>query len=88
LFIATLELKKTSLEFGQRLEVVGQEEFALNDREVDLDLVEPAGMNEEYGRGVWTRIRLGHLARRRRCAASARWEEPLSTIQNTQRAER
>ena len=45
MFIAALELEKTRFEFGQRFEVVGREEFALNDREVDLDLVEPTGVD-------------------------------------------
>src|ERR1700681_802117 len=45
MLIASLELKQTDFEFDQRFEVVGREELALNDREVDLDLVEPAGMN-------------------------------------------
>ena len=45
MLIASLELKKTDFKFDQRFEVVGREELALNDREVDLDLVEPASMN-------------------------------------------
>ena len=45
MLIASLELKKTDFEFEQRFEVVGHEELALNDREVDLDLVEPASVN-------------------------------------------
>jgi len=40
-----LESKGTLLELGQGTEVVGRENFSLNDREVDLDLVEPAGVN-------------------------------------------
>jgi hypothetical protein len=44
-FVVGLESKETLLEFGQRTEVVGRKDFSLNDREVDLDLVEPTGMD-------------------------------------------
>src|SRR5713101_6356355 len=53
-FVVGLESKETLLEFGQRTEVVGRKDFSLNDREVDLDLVEPTGMDrgvDKYGVG-------------------------------------
>jgi len=83
LLVAILEAKQLLLEIGEGCEVVRREKLALNDREVDLDLIKPAGMH-----GVCTRTRFGHLAWRRRIARRPRWDEPLSTIQNTLRAER
>jgi hypothetical protein len=32
-------------EFGQRGEIVGRQDFSLNDRETDLDSVEPTGVD-------------------------------------------
>ena len=43
--IVALEGKQTLFEFGQRREIVGRKDFSLNDREIDFDLVEPAGMD-------------------------------------------
>ena len=43
--IVELETKEALLEFGQRREIVGREDLSLNDREIDLDLVEPTGVN-------------------------------------------
>ena len=40
-----LESKKARLELSQRIEVIGRENFSLNYRKVDLDLVEPTGMD-------------------------------------------
>ena len=46
-----LKGKQAPLEFLQRREIVGRENLSLNDREIDLDLVEPASvdrcMNED-----------------------------------------
>ena len=41
----TLESQEALFEFRQGGEVVGGENFSLNDREVDLHLVEPAGVD-------------------------------------------
>jgi hypothetical protein len=43
--IAHLKPEEAILEGGERREVVWGEDFALDDREVDLDLVEPTGVN-------------------------------------------
>jgi hypothetical protein len=54
LFIAILEGEKTIFDFGERAEVIGSEDLSLDDREVDFDLVEPAGMDrsvDEHDRG-------------------------------------
>jgi len=40
-----LEGKQALFEFGQGGEIVRRENFSLNNREVDLDLVEPTGMD-------------------------------------------
>jgi len=54
LFVAVLELQQLLLQISERCEVVRREELALDDREVDLDLVEPAGvhgsMDQDDGR--------------------------------------
>ena len=43
--IVDLEGEEALFEFGQRGEVVGREDLSLNDREIDLDLVEPTGVD-------------------------------------------
>jgi hypothetical protein len=40
-----LESHETLFEFGQRREIIGSEDLALEDRKVDLNLVEPTGMD-------------------------------------------
>jgi len=45
LLIAQLELEERCFEFIERNEIAGGEKFALDDREVDFDLVEPAGVD-------------------------------------------
>ena len=45
LLIAILESHELVLERGEAREVVGREELALDDGEIDLDLVEPAGVD-------------------------------------------
>ena len=43
--IALLEAHDLAFESGRRGEVVGIEDLALDNREIDLDLIEPAGMH-------------------------------------------
>src|SRR5213596_1018703 len=43
--VVALEVEDGALETGQVGEVVGLEQLALEDREVDLDLVQPTGMD-------------------------------------------
>ena len=42
--VVGLEVQQTLLEFSQRSKVVGSEDFPLNDREIDFDLIKPTGM--------------------------------------------
>ena len=65
-------------------EVVGREHFPLDDGEEDLHLVEPGGVD----RGVRTMTALGNCAFNRSMAFCPRWEDPLSTTQNTRLADR
>jgi hypothetical protein len=44
-FVAALEGEQTGLDVSEVREVVGGEDFALHDGEVDLDLVEPGGVD-------------------------------------------
>jgi len=44
-FITFLEAQQSSLQFWQRVEIVGRENLALHDGEVALDLIEPTGVN-------------------------------------------
>ena len=70
---------------GERVEVgevVGRQRLALQDREVDLDLVQPRGVDGQVDQ---PRVGIGVL----RAASIERWPawlEPLSTIQNTRLA--
>ena len=43
--VASLEGHHVPLQIGQALEVAGGKQLALNDGEVDLDLIEPTGVN-------------------------------------------
>jgi hypothetical protein len=61
--MALLEAEQLLVQIGEGREVVGREELALDDREVDLDLIEPAGMHWGMDRTMF-----GHLACRRRIA--------------------
>src|SRR5260370_28661862 len=45
LLVVVLEGEQTLLEFGEGGEVIGSEDLALNDGEIDFDLIEPAGMD-------------------------------------------
>lgn len=64
-------------------EVGGREGFALEDREVDLDLVEPAGVLGQMYEGE-----VGEPGLERSAARRPRWIVPLSTTQKTRLAER
>ena len=44
-FVALLEAQETILDLGEAGEIVGGEDLSLDDGEVDLDLVQPTGMN-------------------------------------------
>jgi len=43
--VTVLKAAQAILDGRERWEVVGREDFALDDREVDLDLVQPAGVD-------------------------------------------
>src|SRR5260370_18091890 len=45
LLVVVLEGEQTLLEVGEGGEVIGSEDLALDDGEIDLDLIEPAGMH-------------------------------------------
>ena len=67
--IAALECNQAAFECREICEVARREELALNDGEVDLDLVEPAGMNWCVNQNdVWPRSRAA--------ARCPRWDEP------------
>jgi hypothetical protein len=83
LLVVVLEGQQALLESGEGGEVIGGEDLTLDDGEIDLNLVEQLAWT-----GVWTSTIEGHAARRRLAAFSPRWEEPLSVIQKTRRAER
>ena len=78
-----LEAKNTLGDFVLGSELSGREGFALEDREVDLDLVEPAGVL-----GQMYEVRLGNRLWSRSAARWPRWIVPLSTTQKTRLAER
>ena len=81
--VVLLEAKQTVLDISERGEVVWGQRFALDDREVDLDLVEPTGVDRAVDQHeIWeSRLKAsdGRLAAVR---------GPLSTIQKTWRASR
>ena len=83
LFVAPLEGQVGGLDFSEAVEVVGGEDLALDDGEVDLDLVEPGGVDGQlHEAGVGPAVlRVG------RWRAGRGGSEPLSTTQNTRRAE-
>ena len=58
LLVVVLEGEQTLLEFGEEGEVIGSEDLALNDGEIDFDLIEPAGLDrgvDEHDRGATRR---------------------------------
>ena len=80
--VSGLEGKQPVFESGEVSEVGGLDDLALHDGEVDLDLVQPGRVDrevDEYGGGQASRIRSTD--------AWPAWEDPLSTTQNTLRAE-
>ena len=79
--IVALEAQESVFDSLERGEVIGDQDFTLDDRKIDLDLVEPAGVD-----GVCTSTRLGKAVRSRCREGCPRCEEPLSTIQKTRRA--
>jgi hypothetical protein len=80
LLVVVLEGQQRGLCLGEAAEVVWGQDFALDDREVDLDLVEPGGVD-----GQVDQVQGGPGALEP--AAWPRWLLPLSTTQNTLRAE-
>src|SRR6266487_5268246 len=56
LFIVGLKGQQSCFELGQGGEVVWGEYFSLNDREIDLDLIEPTGMD-----GCMDKVSIGPL---------------------------
>jgi hypothetical protein len=65
-------------EFGQGLQVVGAHGFALQDREVALDLVQPGACT-----GRWISRALGTAFCIRHTDALPQWLEPLSTARSS-----
>jgi hypothetical protein len=63
-------------ELIKRVEAVGAERLALDDREVELDLVEPGGVDREVDEPQVLPAALEPLDR-----GTPAWLEPLSTIQ-------
>ena len=81
--VASLEGHDVPLQIGQALEVARGKQLALNDREVDLDLVEPTGVNRRMNQND-----VGPSGTKAISGAPATMEEPLSVIRNTRRADR
>jgi hypothetical protein len=69
-------------ELGERAEVVGGQCLALDDREEQLDLIQPGGVDRQ-----WIRRALGQALCLRWIEAWPACELPLSTIQKTRRAD-
>ena len=80
--VADLEAGEALLNDVEVGEVVGGQRFSLDDREVDLDLVEPGRVD----RGVHQN-RVGELFGEPVDGLLSRWDEPLSTTQNTRSAD-
>ena len=72
------EALSQSVEIGK---VIGREHLALNNREVNLDLIEPAGINGSMHESEAT-IAIAETL----YGSNPRCEEQLSTIQKTRRA--
>jgi hypothetical protein len=79
---AFLEAGQSLLDLGQVGEVAGRHDLALHHREKDLDW-----FSLEACTGVCTIAALGNRRASRSIAAWPRWEDPLSTTQNTRFAE-
>jgi hypothetical protein len=82
LLVAALEGEQPLLDGSKAGEVVGGQEFPLDHREYELDLVQPRGVD-----GGVDQVRRGQSWARRLTEAMPRCELPLSTTQNTCRAE-
>ena len=80
--VADLEAVEALLDDVEVGEVVRRQCFSLDDREVDLDLVEPGRVD----RGVHQN-RVGELFGEPVDGLLSRWDEPLSTTQNTRSAD-
>ena len=78
LFVAAAEGEEVLLEGVEVGEVVGGDDLALDDGEVDLGLVEPAGVD-----GGVDEDQVGPGAVGRSMERLPRWAEPLSTITKT-----
>lgn len=70
------------LELGERAPLIGFEDLALDDADVELNVVEP-----DARIGVWTTRIRGHRSRSRASVRGPQCELPLSTTQSTRRAE-
>ena len=82
--VVLAEVHQTTSELLQRAKVVGCQGLALDDREEQLGLVEPRGM--ETGRWISSALTCALCIREIEVLPAC--ELPLSTIQNTRRAER
>src|SRR6266545_5391269 len=82
LLVAVLEAEQPLGHLAKVGEVVGGQDLALHDREVDLDLVQPRGVDRQVDQREVLPSALQPVDR-----AWPRCEEPLSTTQNTRRAE-
>ncbi len=82
-FVMLLEAEETILELGEGTEVVRGEHLALDNGEIDLDLVEPAGVNRSMDRDEG-----GPMLRQAGDAPLSAVGGTLSMIQNRRRAER
>ena len=81
LVVVVLERVKTVDDRLQAFEVVGGQHLALDDREDQLDLAQPGGMEWEVDEDEVGPPTLEAVDR-----GLPRYEEPLSTIQNTRLA--
>ncbi len=79
--VADLECGEAVADLAEVGEVVGVEDFALDDGEVDFCLVQPGGV---HGQVDQVRVRPGFVIRL--IEAAPRWEDPLSAIQYTRSA--
>ena len=70
-FVVALEVQKSLLDRFQAREVVRGERFALDDREVDLDLIEPARVHGQVHNEDERRIT--NLRRVRLCVQRDEW---------------
>jgi hypothetical protein len=74
--VVLAEVHQLAGEFGEGREVVRCQGLALDDREVDLDLVQPGGVP-----GRWISLAFGYALAIRLTEVFPAWLEPLSTTQ-------